>query len=86
MSWERGRSTVEPVLAGDELQHVTPSPAMAVLGRLHALRRRRNRTEYPEADSAGVNSGDAQQALETAEGVLEAAFRLLTSGRLGVFE
>lgn len=158
MSWERGRSTIERLLASDELQHVTPSPAMAdrlladamahvglagkgitddpagalqlsydavrkaaaallivqglratvqgghvavidavraqfndrggmeVFGRLHALRRRRNRTEYPDADSAGVNSGDAQQALDTAEGVLEAARRLLTSGRLGVFE
>ncbi|WP_420625527.1 HEPN domain-containing protein [Candidatus Poriferisodalis sp.] len=158
MSWERGRSTVERLLADGELQQVTPSsnvadrlladaaahiglaskgitedPAgalqlsydavrkaaaallivqglratvhgghvavidaaraqfngrsgMEVFSRLHALRRRRNRTEYPNADSPGVNPGDAQQALETAEGVLDAARRLLTSGRLGVFE
>ena len=158
MTWERGRSTVERLLAGGELQHVTPSSNMAdrlladatahiglaskgvtedpagalqlsydaarkaaaallivqglrattrgghvavidavraqfndrggmeVFSRLHALRRRRNRTEYPNADSPGVNPGDAQQALETAEGVLDAARRLLTSDRLEVFE
>lgn len=158
MSWERGRSTIERLLADGELQHVTPSSNMAdrlladaaahiglaskgvtddpagalqlsydavrkaaaallvvqglrattqgghvavidavraqfndrggmdVFGRLHALRRRRNRTEYPEADSPGVNPGDARQALETAEDVLDAVRRLLTSGRLGVFE
>ena len=158
MSWERGRSTVERLVADGELQQVTPSPSVAdrlladaaahiglaskgitedpagalqlsydavrkaaaallivqglratahgghvavidavraqfngrsgveVFSRMHALRRRRNRTEYPNADSPGVNADDAQQALETAEGVLDAARRLLTSGRLGVFE
>ena len=158
MSWERGRSTVERLLASGELQQVTPSPAtadrlmadatahvglaskgitedpsgalqlsydavrkaaaallimqglratiqgghvavidavraqfndrggMAVFGRLHMLRRRRNRTEYPEAESPSVNPGDAQHALETAENVLNAARRLLTSDRLNAFE
>ena len=158
MSWERGRSTVERLLADGELQQVTPSSNMAdrlladaaahiglaskgvtedpagalqlsydavrkaaaallivqglratvqgghvavidsvrvqfndrggveVFSRLHALRRRRNRTEYPNADSPGVNPDDARQALDTAEGVLGAARRLLTSDRLEVFE
>lgn len=158
MSWERGHSTVERLLADDELHHVTPSAAVAnrllvdavahiglaskgvaddpagalqlsydavrkasaallavqglrasvrgghiavidavqaqfnghggmeVFSRLHALRRRRNRTEYPRADSPGVNADDAQHALETAEGVLDAARRLLESDRLEVFE
>ena len=59
---------------------------MEVFGRLHAMRRRRNRTEYPDEDSPGVDEHDAQQALNTAQDVIDAARRLLSSGRLGVFE
>ena len=58
---------------------------MEVFGRLHALRRRRNRTEYPDLDSPGVNKDDAQQALETAQATIDAAKRLLESGRVGQF-
>lgn len=56
---------------------------MEVFGRLHTLRRRRNRTEYPDAASPGVNPGDARQALETAQAAVDAAKRLIDSGRLG---
>jgi len=59
---------------------------MDVFGRLHALRRRRNRTEYPDLDSPGVNEDDARQALETAQAVVDAAKRLLDSGQLERFE
>ena len=59
---------------------------MEVFGRLHALRRRRNRTEYPDLDSPGVNEDDARQALQTAQVVVDAAKRLIESGRLGPFE
>ena len=59
---------------------------MEIFGRLHALRRRRNRTEYPEADSPGVNEDDARHALNTAQAVIDAAQRLLDSGRLDIFE
>lgn len=59
---------------------------MEVFGRLHALRRRRNRTEYPDLDSPGVNEDDARQALETARATVDAAKRLLDSGRLDPFE
>ena len=55
---------------------------MEIFGRLHALRRRRNRTEYPDPDSPGVNPQDARQALDTARSVLDAAQRLNESGRL----
>lgn len=158
MSWERGRADIERLLAGGELEHVTPSddvasrlladaeahiglasrgveddPAgalqlgydaarktsaallavqglratargghiavidavraqfnerggMEVFARLHPLRRRRNRIEYPDLDSPGVNEDDVRQALDTARQVVEAAKRLIASGRLGRFE
>ncbi len=59
---------------------------MEVFSRLHALRRRRNRTEYPDPDSPGVNEDDARQALDSARAVVDAAKRLLDSGRLEPFE
>ncbi len=59
---------------------------MAIFGRLHALRRRRNRTEYPDDESPGVNKDDARRALDTARTVLQAAERLLGSGRLEIFD
>jgi hypothetical protein len=59
---------------------------MEIFSRLHALRRRRNRTEYPDLDSPGVNEDDARQALDTARAVVDAAKRLLDSGRLDPFE
>ena len=59
---------------------------MAIFGRLHALRRRRNRAEYPDGESPGVNEDDARSALDTAGDVLQAAERLLGSGRLGIFD
>jgi hypothetical protein len=58
---------------------------MEIFGRLHPLRRRRNRTEYPDLESPGVNEDDARQALETARGVVDAAKRLIDSGRLDPF-
>jgi hypothetical protein len=59
---------------------------MEIFGRLHPLRRRRNRTEYPDLDSPGINGDDARQALETARAVVDAAKRLIESGRLDPFE
>lgn len=59
---------------------------MDVFGRLHALRRRRNRTEYPDLDSPGVTSDDARQAVDTARATVEASRQLLGSGRLETFE
>jgi len=50
------------------------------------LRRRRNRTEYPDLDSPGVNEDDARQALDTASAVVDAAKRLTASGRLDPFD
>lgn len=158
MTWERGRSEIERLLADGELEHVAPSTPVAarllddarahvrlaskgvdddpagalqlaydaarkacaallavqglrattrgghiavidsvraqfndrggleVFGRLHALRRRRNRTEYPDLDSPGIEPDDARQAIDTARAVIDAADRLLESGRLDTFE
>ena len=41
---------------------------MAIFGRLHALRRRRNRTQYPDDESPGVNDDDARRALDNRPG------------------
>lgn len=158
MSWERGRTEVERLLADGELEHVTPSPDVArrllenaeahsglaergvdddpagalqlsydaarkasaallavqglrsttrgghiaivdavraqfndrggieVFGRLNRLRRRRNTTEYPDAHSPTVTEDDARQALTTAREVVDAAKKLIDSGRLEPFE
>ena len=59
---------------------------MEIFGRLHPLRRRRNRTEYPDLESPGVNEDDARQALETAQAAVDAAKRLIDSGRMDPFE
>lgn len=54
-----------------------------VFGKLHRLRRRRNSTEYPDDDAPSVTSEDARQALETGREVLDAARKLVASGRVG---
>lgn len=59
---------------------------MEVFGRLHRLRRRRNTTEYPDAESPTVTEDDAKQALDTAQEVVGAAKRLIASERLDPFE
>ena len=59
---------------------------MEVFGRLNALRRRRNRTEYPDEDSFGVDEDDARHALKTARAVIDATERVLDSGSLDAFQ
>jgi hypothetical protein len=59
---------------------------VAVFGRLNRLRRRRNATEYPDADSPTVTSDDAHQALTTARATVDAAKQLIQSGRLDPFD
>jgi HEPN domain-containing protein len=58
---------------------------LEVFGKLDRLRRRRNATEYPDADTPTVTEEDAAQALATAHETVAAARRLLESGRLGPF-
>ena len=59
---------------------------MEVFGRLNRLRRRRNATEYPDPDSPTVTEGEARQALATARETVDAAKRLIESGRLDPFD
>jgi hypothetical protein len=58
---------------------------MAVFGRLHRLRRRRNSTEYPDLESPGISNHDARQAIGIAREVIDAANRLIAAGRLDPF-
>jgi hypothetical protein len=57
-----------------------------VFGRLNRLRRRRNASEYPDADSPTVTEDDARQALATARDTVDAARKLIDSGRLEPFD
>jgi hypothetical protein len=56
---------------------------MPAFGRLSRLRRQRNATEYPDQDSPTITSDDAKACLDTATEILDAARRLVDSGRLG---
>lgn len=157
MSWKRGRTEIENLLADGELEQVTPAPDLAerllenseahirladkgteddpagalqlsydaarkasaallaiqglrsttrgghiavvaavraqfndrggieVFGRLNRLRRRRNTTEYPDTNSPTVTEDDARRALATARETVDAAKKLIGSGRLGPF-
>jgi uncharacterized protein (UPF0332 family) len=58
---------------------------MEVFGRINRLRRRRNTTEYPSEDSPGVAVDEAEQAVTVGRDLVDAAQRLLESGRLGEF-
>ena len=58
---------------------------VAVFGKLNRLRRRRNDSEYPSADSPGVTSDDAQEALDLAHETIDAANNLFGSSRLEPF-
>ena len=51
-------------------------------GAFGRLRRRRNDSEYPEADSPTITSDDADDCLQTAAAILDAARGLLESGAL----
>lgn len=101
LSYDAARKASAALLAGQGLRATTRGGHIAVIdavkaqfndhggmevfGRLHLLRRRRNRTEYPDLDSPGINQDDARQAMDTARAVVDAAKRLLDSGRLDPF-
>lgn len=59
---------------------------IAVFGRLHRLRRRRNETEYPDPDSPTVMKDDVVQALGTARETVDAARQIIASERLTPFD
>jgi hypothetical protein len=59
---------------------------MPLFGRLSRLRRQRNATEYPDPDTPTITADDADTCLQTAAEMLEAARKLITSGRLGRFQ
>ena len=58
---------------------------LAVFGKINRLRLRRNTTEYPSADSPGVTTEEAAQALVVGTETVDAAKQLLATGRLDEF-
>jgi len=58
---------------------------VAVFGKINRLRRRRNATEYPSADSPGVTADEAEQALTIGTETVDSAKQLLATGRLDEF-
>ena len=58
---------------------------LPVFGQINRLRRRRNDTEYPSATTPGVTPEEAAQALGIAQDTIEAAHKLLDSGRLDTY-
>jgi hypothetical protein len=53
--------------------------------RLDRMRRRRNDAEYPDIDTPDVTDDDANDAIESAQRMHDAAVALIASGKLGVF-
>jgi len=58
---------------------------LVVFEQINRLRRRRNDTEYPSPTSPGVTTDEATQALGVARATIDAARRLLETGRLDRF-
>lgn len=58
---------------------------LPVFGQINRLRRRRNDTEYPSPTTPGVMTDEATQALGIASETIDAAKKLLDSGRLDPF-
>ena len=58
---------------------------LPVFGQINRLRRRRNDTEYPSSITPGVTTDEATQALGIARQTIDAAKKLLDSGRLDEF-
>lgn len=59
---------------------------VAAFGKINRLRRRRNETEYPDADSPGVTSDEAAKAIALAREVLDAAAGLLKRAKIEPFD
>ncbi len=59
---------------------------IAVFGRINRVRRRRHDSEYPSADTPAITAGDAQQAIAIARETLEAARKIIATGKLGPFQ
>lgn len=59
---------------------------MLIFAKVNQLRRERAGTQYPREDTPTVTTADASAALETARAVVEAARKLLDSGKLTPFD
>ncbi len=80
MTWARGRDEVQRLIDDNEIERVEASTEVA-----DRLRRKRNDTEYPSLTTPGVTTDEATQALGIARETIDAAKKLLDSGRLDEF-
>ena len=157
MTWQRGRSDIDRLLAAGELERVTPSPdvadrlltdadahiglagkgtdddpagalqlaydaarkaaaallaiqglrattrgghiavldaaraqfndkgGIAVFGQINRVRRRRHDSEYPSEDTPAITGQDAERALTIARDAVDAARKILATGKLDPF-
>ena len=58
---------------------------MPVFGRINLLRRRRHDSEYPSDDTPAIATDDADRALTIAREAVDAARKIIATGRLGPF-
>jgi uncharacterized protein (UPF0332 family) len=59
---------------------------IAVFGRINRVRRRRHDSEYPSEDTPAIVTEDAERALAIAREAVDAARKIITTGRLDAFE
>jgi HEPN domain-containing protein len=101
LAYDAARKACAALLAAQGLRSTTAGGHVAVLeavreqfngangvqvfGRIDRLRRRRHASEYPDASSPNVNEGDAAAAIEIATEALEAARKLLATGKVDPF-
>ena len=58
---------------------------MPVFGRINRLRRRRHDSEYPSDDTPAIATDDADRALTIAREAVDAARKIIATGRLRPF-
>jgi hypothetical protein len=58
---------------------------IAVFVRINRVPRRSHDSKYPSADTPAITAGDARQAITIARETLEAARRIIATGKLGLF-
>jgi hypothetical protein len=59
---------------------------IAVFGRINRVRQRRHDSEYPSEDTPAISTEDAERALAIAREAVDAARKLIASGKLDPFE
>ena len=59
---------------------------IAVFGQINRVRRRRHDSEYPSEDTPAITGQDAERALAIARDAVDAARKIIATGKLDRFE